>query len=225
MSRQSERNPQQSNKGTRISSSLRNWIIFLLVVVLVGGFFYLEMRKDEFGGGGNENLESGELGLESGETLPENPPDNVMIKDLGDGKRLVTDPIAGYDVEVGKDLYLYKDKLETEDLVIQDFKEPIEGYGGTPGCRVITDYKNGNLNTIEQDTKAYCDARSDCQSFNLNEVKLNDVNWFVVRYSGEFVGAGNPRYITEKNGSVYSFYFQCDDKSFIEGVLGSVSLN
>ena len=155
---------------------LRGWVfLFVVTIVIVGGVVFWRQRV----AAPSDSTPIVE------DVLPEAPPDVVDVQNLGNGERLVVNEEAGYEVKVASDMYLYSDKLEENDLVIQDYKEPADGYGGLPGCRVIVDVSEGNLDNIETEVKTTCDNSQDCQSYTIKEVNDYDVDWYEIKYFGE----------------------------------------
>jgi len=156
-------------------------------------------------------------------TLPQEVPFGVEVVDLENGNRLVKNVEAGYQIEVGGDKYLYKDSINDNNLVIQDFSGLIIDYSGAGGCYVTEETSQGNLSLLEEETQNYCNDREDCTNYSIKTVNLNGINWFEIKYFGEYVGAGLPKLKTEKNGIIYTLYFKCDDSNFINSVINNFS--
>ncbi|PIR75109.1 MAG: hypothetical protein CO030_02410 [Candidatus Magasanikbacteria bacterium CG_4_9_14_0_2_um_filter_42_11] len=189
---------------------LKGWVfLFLVVVLIVGGVMFWREQVGAPRGASSEKSA----------VLPEAPPSTVAIKKLKDGERLVVNEEAGYEVKVGSDMYLYSDKMESSDLVIQDYKEPADGYGGLPGCKVFVAVEEGNLSNIEKEVEQECIQDTDCERHSFFTKNYGNFGWKEIKYFGQFVGSGNPEYKIENDDKIVSLYFQCDEESFISEVL------
>jgi len=181
----------------------------LVVVLIVGGVVFW---REQVGAPMDASSDKSDV-------LPEAPPSTVDITNLKDGKRLVVNEEAGYKVTVGSDMYLYSDKLKSSDLVIQDYKEPADGYGGLPGCKVFVAVEEGNLSNIEKEVEQECIQDVDCERHSFLTKNYGNLNWKEIKYFGQFVGSGNPEYKTENDNKIVNLYFQCDEEQFIKEVL------
>jgi len=197
---------------TRVSRNLLVWVFALVVIILAVGFFIF-----------SEPAISPTDEGESFGVLPENPPDSVSVEVLENGERIVRNVEQGYIVKIKQDMYLYKNS-EEDNLVVQDFMEPGVAYGGTPGCKVSVNVKNGSLENMEYEVSQMCKMDQDCEEYIVKEIELNKIKWYEVRYIGQFVGSNNPEFITDHNEKIYTLYFQCVDKNFIDNILLNFSL-
>ncbi len=199
--------PEQTKSSLRLY-----WLILIIISVLLGWYFYTQYYAEvvDWGYVSSEKVKKQEVPL------------GVEIKDLGDGSRLIINKMSGYQLKVAKTKYLYKNEINNINLVVQDFGEPEETYGGMPGCRVVIDKKSGSLKNINNEVKNECDIgdqSSDCNNYKIKEVNVGDIKWFDIRYFGNFIGSGWPELKTELDDSVYNLVFFCDDQDYIDDIL------
>ena len=186
------------------------WVF--IIAIVVGGLFYFTVNDSE------------EIGLGLDDVKQQEVPDGVEVVDLEGGNRLVKNVEDGYQVEIGDDKFLYSGDVNNKDLVIQDFAEPNIGYGGLPGCRVLFETKIGNLGSFDDTIKKMCDdLKPDCESYSIEEENINNIKWTVGKVHGSFLGTDNPEYHTSVDDKVYSAYFLCVDKDFINSTLNNFS--
>lgn len=198
-----------------ISHNVVMLVVLTVVLSLFVGFFIFSDRA---------NAPSGPGVVDGVGVLPENPPFSVKVEDLGNGERVVSNEDAGYEVKINENHYIYRDKVDGTDLVIQDFLEPNTAYGGVPGCKVSIEMSQGSLTDVEKYAKQECDLDSECIEYSVKEKSINDTKWFSIVYSGEFVGSGNPEFKSSKDDKIYTLYFFCNDDIFVDGVLKNISI-
>jgi len=197
------------------SPRYRLYIVVTIIVVASAVLFFFLLKPAK------APVDEGGEGV-----LPENPPAGVSVEVLKNGERLVRNVEEGYEVRVENGKQLYSDKFDVNELVIQDFYEPNTAYGGVPGCRATISSEKGSLKDILQITKNNCELREDCVDFSLKDgLRFGSLDWTEIKYLGDFVGTGLPKYKTEAKGSVYSVYFECDDTLFIRSVLENFHLS
>lgn len=195
-----------------------NWLILIIITAGLGWFFYTQFYVEPVDWGDDEKSE---LGIKNQEM-----PIGVIVNKLENGDVLVINKNDGFQVKINKTDYLYKDEITGNNLVVQNFGEPKESYGGIPGCRVTIEKKDGSLKNIEEEVKNECDTTktfNECDNYSLKSIKVGGVFWFDIRYFGNFIGSGWPELKTEHNGSVYSLIFLCNDQEYINNILKNFS--
>lgn len=192
-------------------------LLFFLLLLAVGFYFFWKSAPQATApDNGSVVTSTSEVGTD----LPE----GVTVEDLGDGNKLVKNEKDDYSIKVTKDEYVYKNPEGT--LRIQDYEEPAETYVGfPPGCEVNIDIKNDqNKKELEKYFFDMCEyLKPDCEKYKLTDIKFNEKNWIKVELFGGFVGSGLTSYHIDKNDKMYSLYFKCTDKKFIDTTLSNFS--
>ena len=198
-------------KRTFFGANTIYWIILGIVVLLVGGFFYFEMRR------GDEVVFNLDSDTQTSRRFSFSK--DIVVEGKNGKDIVVTNMVDQYVFFGDEKKYVYPQK--NNKLAIQDFVEPLNSYGGIPGCKVIADVYPGSLEDVYLSTKKQCGDDYECDLYTVEKKRFNTVDWYEIIYYGEYVGSGWPLYVVEKNNKLYNFYFQCNDEQFIDSVLNN----
>ncbi|MFA7245509.1 MAG: hypothetical protein WC070_05055 [Candidatus Magasanikbacteria bacterium] len=192
-------------------------IFFWLFLLAVAGYFFLKSAPQA-------TAPDDESMVTSTSEVSADLPEGVTVENLGDGNKLVKNEKNDYTLKVNDDIYLYKDF--EGDLRVQNYEQPKEAYGGSPGCSVsitLFPIKTQEELRIEEENNCKNIIGFDCKSVHVEQLKYNNIDWIKIYSHGTYVGTDNPLIVTNREDSMIGLYFSCSNKNFVDNILNNFS--
>ncbi|MFA7314315.1 MAG: hypothetical protein WC025_00080 [Candidatus Magasanikbacteria bacterium] len=192
-------------------------ILFFLILLALGAYFFYKSSPIA----NTPKDDNSTTVTSTSSEVSTDLPDGVTVEDLGDGNRLVKNEKEGYQVEV-KNNYVIE-KTPDSNLAVSSYPDNNNIKKDLFDYRVVLSTKIGNLDNINLDIKNTCKENLDCKSYSIDSVVKNSITWKKIMYVGDYVGSGWPEFVTEKNGKIFSLYFQYANDYFINETLNNFS--
>ncbi len=198
----------EGKKNTTFTKNQLYWAILVIFILLLGGFFYWQLRS--WDGMVKELYVDSQL---------RNIPEGIETKKQKDGTWEIHNVEHGYNLVVESKA----DSLFHEEgyIVIQDYVEPKEAYGGMVDCKAFFHSGYTAAYDIALAAEGECLRDDECSSHSVEQKEYNGITWFIIRKFGGYVGSGWPVYKMEQDGIEYSFYFQCSSQEYIDSVVSN----